>query len=83
MRWFPPPEQLSGDLTGLTSSKRDPATGAAAILDPLTRSFASRETAFLRQEFATVTKNFIAYTPQPNANVGWQKFCDDAFDEIR
>jgi hypothetical protein len=69
----PTPEQLSGDLTGLTSSKRDPATGAAAILDPLSGApFPGNRIPSSR--ISSVTKNFTAYTPRPNANVGGRNF---------
>ncbi len=69
----PTPAQLSGDLTGLTSTKRDPATNASAILDPSTgQPFPGNRIPSSR--ISTVTRNFIQYTPQPNANIGGRNY---------
>ena len=69
----PTPAQLSGDLTGLTSTKRDPATNASAILDPSTgQPFPGNRIPSSR--ISSVTRNFIKYTPQPNANIGGRNY---------
>jgi len=62
----PTPAQLHGDLTGLPSSKGaviDPATGAPfpGNVIPTNR-------------ISSVTKNFIQYTPTPNANLPGTNF---------
>lgn len=62
----PTPAQLHGDLTGLPSSKSaviDPATGAPfpGNVIPTNR-------------ISSVTKNFIQYTPTPNANLPGTNF---------
>ena len=68
----PTQAQLAGDLTGLTSSKRDPVTGAAAILDPQTgQPFPGNRIPASR--ISTVTRNFTKYIPQPNADIGGQE----------
>ena len=53
----PTPAQLSGDLTGLTSTKRDPATNASAILDPPPAS-RFREIASLSSRISTRDTQF-------------------------
>jgi outer membrane receptor protein involved in Fe transport len=64
----PTQEQLAGDLTGLTSTKRD-GTGQAAVLDPLTGlPFAGNRIPASR--ISSVTRKFTRYTPVPNAHVG-------------
>jgi outer membrane receptor protein involved in Fe transport len=69
----PTPAQLGGDLTGLTSSKRDPATGGVAILDPQTgQPFPGNRIPASR--ISSVTRNFIQYTPQPNADVAGRNY---------
>ena len=69
----PTPAQLGGDLTGLTSSKRDPQTGAVAILDPLT-GLAFPGNRIPSSRISSVTKNFSQYTPQPNTNVAGRNY---------
>lgn len=69
----PTAAQLAGDLTGLTSSKRDPVTGASAILDPLTgQPFPANRIPASR--ISAVTRNFSRYTPQPNADISGRNF---------
>lgn len=69
----PTPEQLSGNLAGLASSKRDPDTGASAILDPTTgRPFPGNRIPASR--ISSVTRNFIKYTPAPNSAAGGRNF---------
>jgi hypothetical protein len=64
----PTPAQLGGDLTGLTSTRRDPVTGALAIIDPQTGApFPGNR--IPQSRISSVTRNFIKYTPVPNANV--------------
>ena len=64
----PTPAQLSGDLTGLTSTRRDPVTGALAIIDPQTGApFPGNR--IPESRISSVTRNFIQYTPLPNANI--------------
>ncbi len=58
----PTPTQLTGDLSGLPQ-----------IQDPLTSTpYANNR--IPASQLSTVTKNFIAYTPAPNANVGGSNF---------
>ena len=58
----PTPAQLAGNLAGLKSSK------GAAILDPLTGAPFPNNTV-PGNRISSVTKNFIQYTPIPNANL--------------
>ena len=67
------PAQLSGDLTGLSSTKRDPATGASA------HSGSSNGCAIPGQQNPDIPdidrdQDFITYTPQPNANVAGKNY---------
>jgi hypothetical protein len=67
------PQQYTGDLTGLPSSKKDPMTGASAILDPLSgMPFAGNQ--IPQSRLSGVTRNFQQYTPIPNANVSGLNF---------
>jgi outer membrane receptor protein involved in Fe transport len=67
----PTAAQLSGNLAGLTSTKRDPATGQPAILDPSTgQPFPGNRIPV--QELSSVISKFIKYIPSPNANIGGQ-----------
>ncbi|MDQ6706626.1 MAG: TonB-dependent receptor, partial [Acidobacteriota bacterium] len=69
----PTPAQLSGDLTGLSSTSKDPATGASAIIDPDTGApFPANRIPATR--ISAVTKKFIQYTPVPNVNIGGKNF---------
>ncbi|HUS05173.1 MAG TPA: TonB-dependent receptor [Bryobacteraceae bacterium] len=69
----PTADQLSGNLAGLASSKRDPETEAAAILDPLTgRAFPGNRIPAAR--ISSVTRNFIKYIPVPNSSTGGRNF---------
>lgn len=69
----PTAAQLAGDLSGLTSTKRDSATGALAIIDPQTgQPFPGNRIPASR--ISAVTRNFVQYTPQPNADVGGRNY---------
>lgn len=69
----PTPAQLSGDLNGLTSTRLDPATGAAAIIDPQTGApFPGNR--IPQSRISSVTRNFIQYTPVPNADIGGRNY---------
>jgi outer membrane receptor protein involved in Fe transport len=69
----PTPEQLAGDLSGLPSTKRDPATNALAILDPVSNApFPGNRIPANR--ISAVSRNFSKFTPQPNANVGGRNY---------
>ena len=72
----PTPAQLGGDLTGLASSKRDPQTGAAAILDPLTGlPFPGNRIPTSR--ISSVTKNFSQVHAATECQRSGQKLCRD------
>ena len=64
--------QLSGDLSGLRSMKRD-AQGNPAIIDPLS-SLPFPDNRIPESRISRVTRNFIRYTPVPNADVGGRNF---------
>ncbi len=69
----PTASQLDGDLTGVPSTKRDPATNAPAVFDPLSGlPFPGNRVPANR--ISGVTKNFVKYTPSPNANIGGRNF---------
>ncbi|MDX1983521.1 MAG: TonB-dependent receptor, partial [Bryobacteraceae bacterium] len=60
----PTPDQLAGDLSTLRSSKP-----GGALLDPIGGApFPGNRIPTSR--ISSVTRNFIKYTPQPNANIG-------------
>ena len=63
--------QLNGDLSGLASAKRDPASGQPAILDPSTgQPFPNNR--IPAQSLSSAISKFLKYIPQPNANIGGQ-----------
>ncbi|MBI3679648.1 MAG: TonB-dependent receptor [Acidobacteria bacterium] len=68
----PTPQQLAGDLAGLSSTRRDPS-GALAIIDPST-SLPFPGNRIPSNRISAVTRNFIKYTPAPNANIGGRNF---------
>jgi outer membrane receptor protein involved in Fe transport len=69
----PTPAQLAGDMTGLTSTKKDPNSGAATVLDPLSGApFPGNRIPTNR--LSVVTQNFIKYTPVPNTNLGGRNY---------
>jgi len=56
--------QLNGNLTGLPTTKRDPVTNAAAILDPLTgQQFPGN--VIPSDRISQVARNFFQYIPEP------------------
>jgi outer membrane receptor protein involved in Fe transport len=64
----PTAEQLGGNLAGLPSTRRDPATNAPVILDPLSgQPFPGNRIPANR--ISGVTGRFVKYTPAPNANI--------------
>ena len=64
----PTQNQLGGDLTGFSSTKKNPLTGTAAILDPFTGlPFPGNRIPL--QRISSVTKKFSQYTPVANASV--------------
>ena len=70
---LPTPAQLTGNLAGLSSTKRDPATNQPAILDPSTgQPFPGNR--IPAQELSSVISKFLKYIPAPNANIGGQNF---------
>jgi outer membrane receptor protein involved in Fe transport len=67
------PAQLAGDLTGLPSTKRDPATNAPAILDPLNGlPFPGNRIPVNR--ISAISRNFTKFTPQPNASISGRNY---------
>ena len=68
----PTSEQLAGDLSGLTSTKRA-GTNAPAIIDPLS-SLPFPGNRIPSDRISSATKKFSKYTPVPNANIGGRNF---------
>jgi outer membrane receptor protein involved in Fe transport len=67
----PTVEQLSGNLSGLASTKRDAASGQPAILDPSTgQPFPNNR--IPPQLLSSAVSKFLKYIPQPNASIGGQ-----------
>jgi len=67
------PAQLSGDLAGLPSTRRDPATNALAIFDPVSGApFPGARIPASR--ISTISRNFSKFTPQPNANISGRNY---------
>src|SRR5207244_4249715 len=67
----PTVEQLSGNLSGLASTKRDAASGQPAILDPSTgQPFPNNR--IPAQSLSSAVSKFLKYIPQPNASIGGQ-----------
>ncbi|MGI8990094.1 MAG: carboxypeptidase regulatory-like domain-containing protein [Bryobacteraceae bacterium] len=69
----PTPAQLSGDLAGLSSTRKDPGTGGLAIVDPDTGlPFSGNR--IPESRISAVTKKFVQYIPVPNVNIGGKNF---------
>lgn len=68
----PTPQQLAGDLTGLSSSRRGP-DGAPAIVDP-SNGLPFPGNRIPSDRISRVTRNFIKYTPVPNADISGRNF---------
>ena len=61
-------KQLAGDLSGLSSTKVDPNTGQAAILNPFTgQPFANNQ--IPENLLSNIVQKFSKYIPSPNTNV--------------
>lgn len=70
---LPTREQLAGDLSGLKSTKTDPATGRAAILDPLSGApFPGNR--IPAERLSQVSTKFIKYVPAPNNALGQRNY---------
>lgn len=64
----PAPAQLAGDLSGLPSKKKDPATGALALINPFTgQPFPGNQ--IPSSMISSVVKGFEQYIPAPNTNL--------------
>jgi len=64
----PTPAQLEGDLSHVSSKKKDPVTGSPALINPFTgQAFPGNQ--IPASMISSVVKGFEKYIPAPNANL--------------